>query len=123
MADQFEQMLAECVAVREEAAGPLTISAQATQEANDRSLAQFRQNLPNVPGGIAAARDSLLRASKLLGALSKSIALFHNPGATEISADAMASARIVVERECRFRVAKAKGKDPADVDVSDGMIC
>jgi hypothetical protein len=66
----------------------------------------------------------LLKAATLFGATAKSIALFHDPRATEIDLDAAASARNLVEHECKFGLARRKGKHPTAVNArEDGLIC
>lgn len=123
MTDDIANALAECIAARQAAAAPLKFSAEAAAEANQRSESQFRANLPLIPGGFAAARTNLLRAATLFGAISKAIALFHDPAATEITRDQMASARAVMERECRFKVAAVARKAPDAVGVAEGLVC
>lgn len=123
MIDEVTMALAECAAARAAAARPLTFSAESEAETRRRSEAQFRANFPLIPGGWTACRPAVLRASMMLGDVGKAITLAIKSGATEISLDDTKIARLIVERECKFKVAKAAGKEPDAVNVSDGLVC
>ena len=122
MADDVEVALKECIAARAAAAKPLVFSTEALEEANQRTESQFRANLAKV-GGWTAARDSMIRASTLYGAVAKAVAIFHNPDAKEINVENQASARRLMEQECKFRVARSAKKAPNAVTVADGLVC
>ena len=125
MADetQIQTALAEIVKARDDAAAPLTFTAEAAKASDDRSEAQFRANLPQVPGGWTTVRDGILKASVLFGEVAKAIARFHDPTATQITLDQMATARGLAEHECKLNVATKKGKHFIEVTVLDGIIC
>ena len=112
----------QCIEARVKAAAPLVFNAEALKFANERTLAQFTQNLERA-GGFTKAGPALLKAATLFGATAKVIALFHDPRATEIDIDAAASARKVVEAECKFGLAKRTGKHHATVGAPDGLVC
>lgn len=122
MADDIQAAVDACIQARENAAAPLKFNAQALQMANERTLAQFTANLETA-GGWKAAGPALLRASTLFGATAKAIALFHNEHATEIGVDEMADARMLMEKECKFGLAKKKGKHHTVVTARDGLLC
>jgi hypothetical protein len=111
-----------CIEARVRAAAPLVFNAEALKFANERTLAQFTANLATA-GGWSKAGPALLKAATLFGASAKAIALFHNPGATEIDLDAAASARKIVEAECKFGLARRTGKHHATVGAPDGLVC
>jgi hypothetical protein len=120
--DEIKRAVKECIAARKAAAAPLVFNAKALKIANQRTLAQFTANLQAV-GGWKVARPALLKASTLFGAVAKAIARFHNPKAKVIGVDEMASARVLMEQECKFKVAKSKKKHPSAVTTSDGLVC
>jgi hypothetical protein len=122
MAEDIKAAVNECIQAREKAAAPLKFNAEALRLANDRTLAQFTANLERA-GGFKAAGPALLRASILFGATAKAIALFHNERATEIGVDEMASARMLMEKECKFGLARRKGKHHTAVTAADGLLC
>ena len=122
MADEIKLALKACIAARSTAAKPLVFNAKALKMANQRTLAQFSANLAAV-GGWKAAGPALLKASTLFGSVAKAIARFHNPKAKVIGVDDMASARVLMEQECKFKIAKSKKKHPNAVSTSDGLVC
>lgn len=122
MAENIQAAVDQCIRAREEAAAPLKFNAAALKFSNDRTLHQFTANLA-AAGGWEAAGPAMLRAATLFGATAKAIALFHNPRATEIGLDEAGTARDVMERECRFGLAKRKGKHHTEIGVADGLIC
>ena len=122
MAEDIQAAVNQCIKAREEAAAPLKFNAEALKLANDRTLGQFTANLATA-GGWKKAGPALLRASTLFGATAKAIALFHNERATEISVDEMAKARELMEKECRFGLARRTGKHPTAVTAGDGLLC
>jgi hypothetical protein len=122
MSEDIKAAVNECINAREKAAAPLKFSAEALKQANDRTLAQFTANL-EAAGGWKAAGPALLRASTLFGSTAKAIALFHNEHATEIGVDEMADARNLMEKQCKFGLAKRKGKHPTALRASDGLLC
>lgn len=121
--DEIDLALDECEAARAEAAKPLTIDPEATAIARERSEAQFRQSLPQIEGGWQRVRKNVLRASTLYGTIGRTLALFHDPNATVIRAEQMATARIVVERECRFKIATHSGRPLDTVGAREGLVC
>jgi hypothetical protein len=123
MAQDIEAAVAACIKVRNAAAAPLVFSSDATSEANDRTKAQFEKNLPKIQGGFQTVEPAVLKAAGLFGALAKTIALFHDSNAKEISKDDAMTARLAMERACRFKIAKAAGKNPDEVDASEGLVC
>jgi hypothetical protein len=123
MADEVAAAMAECAVARAAAARPLVFSAEAEAETRRRSEAQFRANFPLIPGGWPACRPAVLKASMMLGDVAKAITLAIRPDAKEISLDDTKIARLITERECKFKVAKAAGKNPDDVSVADGLVC
>ena len=123
MPDEFDAVLDECDAARAEAALPLKFTEEARLQARNRSEAQFRANVPLIPGGFTKIKSGILRASTLTGALAKAFALCHDPDAVDISPKIMARARTEVEKECKIRVGAKLGKPPEAVGVSDGVPC
>ena len=121
-ADEIQAAVNKCIKAREEAAAPLKFNAEALAFANNRTHDQFAANLERA-GGWKAAGPAMLRAATLFGATAKAIALFHNPQAEEIDKDETITARTLMESQCRFGLAKRKGKDPAAIDVNDGLVC
>jgi len=122
MAVDIKAAVNQCIKARENAAAPLKFNAEALEAANARTLAQFTANLETA-GGWEAAGPALLRASTLFGATAKAIALFHNEHATEIGVDEMADARTLMEKQCRFGLAKRKGKHHTALSARDGLLC
>jgi hypothetical protein len=123
MPTDIDTLISACIQARNAAANPLVFSDDATQKANNRTRGQFSQSIPQIPGGVPAVQTAVLNAASLFGALAKTIALFHNPNASVISSDDAEIARAAMESACRFKVANIAGKDPNDVDVSDGLVC
>src|SRR5215467_4781254 len=119
---EIQAAVDECIKARAAAAAPLKFNAEALEFANRRSLGQFTANLATA-GGWKGAGPALLKAATLFGATAKAIALFHNPHATEIDLDAAGAARNLVEQECKFGLARSKGKHPTAVNSRDGLIC
>jgi hypothetical protein len=123
MTDDISAAMAECAVARAAAARPLAFSAEAEAETRRRSEAQFRANFPLIPGGWTTCRPAVLKASLMLGDVARAITVAIRPEATEITLDYTKIARLIVERECKFKVARAAGKDPNDVSVADGLVC
>jgi hypothetical protein len=120
---EIEAALAEIVIARDAAAAPLTFTEEAAEASDETSRSQFRANLPLIPGGFASIRKGLLSASALFGSTAKALAQFQDVRATEITLSQMELAREFAEQACRLRLGEARGKDPATVDVSDGLAC
>src|SRR5215471_6156128 len=118
----IQEAVNQCIEARVKAASPLVFNAEALKFANNRTLAQFTANL-EIAGGFAKAGPALLKASTLFGATAKAIALFHDPNTKEIDMTAAASARKVVEEECKFGLARRTGKHPTAVNSRDGLVC
>ena len=121
MADEIDLMLDECDAARAAAALPLVFTDAARLMARNRSEAQFRANIPLIPGGFTKIRSGILKASTLTGARAKAFAEFHDSDVIEV--EHMARARTEVEKECKIRVGRIVGKPPEAVGVSDGVPC
>lgn len=121
--DDIDRALDECEAARAEAAKPLTIHPDATADARERSEAQFRRSLPQIPGGWQTVRRNVLKASSLYGTVGRVLALFHDANATEIMPAQMETARMVIERECKFKIATKKGRPLDKVGARDGLVC
>ena len=122
MSEEIRAAVDECIKARTAAAAPLKFTAQALEFANKRTLSQFTANL-EIAGGFSKAGPALLKAATLFGATAKAIALFHDPNAKEIDMTAAASARKVVEEECKFGLARRTGKHPTAVNSRDGLVC
>lgn len=123
MADEIEDAIAVIATARDEAAKPLVFTKEAAAASDQRSKSQFEASLPQIDGGFETVRAGLIRASTLFGEVAKAVARFHHPNATEIRLDEMSSARAFIERECKLRLAKKKGKAVEDVSVLDGLVC
>ena len=111
------------VKARDAAARPLKFSKAAAEQADKRSVGQFRANLPVIPGGFASVKKGLVDASKLFGSMAKSIAKFQNPAAKEISVEQMEIARAAAERACKLTIASKKKKSLESVSAPDGLVC
>jgi len=120
---EIADALAAITKARDAAARPLTFNAKAAKESDDRSVGQFRANLPLVRGGFPSVKDGLVEASRLFGTIAKAIAKFQDPGATEISVEQMRIARAAAERACKLTLATKKRKSIESVSASDGLLC
>ncbi|HXI29537.1 MAG TPA: hypothetical protein VNG89_13960 [Vicinamibacterales bacterium] len=111
------------VIARDAAAAPLVFTPDAAKASDDRSIAQFRANLPLVNGGFAVVKEGMLHASALFGALAKTIAQFDDPAATVINLEQMSIARTAAERACKLTLARTLNKALESVSATDGHIC